>query len=50
MDVTASFDQLPTAGVGRGKEEKLDFEVGASEEAGILEVSALWLGGRRYTP
>lgn len=50
MDVTAFFYQLPTAGVRRAKEKKLDFEVGASEEVGVLEVSALRLGGRSYVP
>lgn len=30
-----------------GEEEKLDFEIGALEEIGILEVSALWLLGGR---
>lgn len=28
----------------------MHFEVGASEKAGTLEVSALWLGGRGYVP
>lgn len=30
-----------------GEEEKLDFEIGALEEIGILEVSAIQLLGRR---
>lgn len=50
MDVSAFFYELPTAGVRRAKEKKLDFEVGASEEAGVLEVSALRLGGRSCVP
>lgn len=50
MDVTGFFYQLPTAGVQRAKEKKLDLEVGASEEVGVLEVSALRLGGRSYVP
>lgn len=47
MEVTTFFNKVPTVRIRRGEEEELDFEIGALEGVGILEVSALWLFGRR---